>query len=128
MRVILFQWRFEQPISLGIKRSTIRRKARCAPGATLSLRRWQDKPYRSKQILLKEVTCTAVTPLSLGLNDRGDFYVLRNGSSLNEIQLEALAKVEGFNSAQDLADWFKHNHKDHLQPGSEPMQCEQIEW
>jgi hypothetical protein len=126
MRVILFQWRFEQPINLGVKRSTIRRNARCVPGQTLCLRRWQDKPYRSKQIKLKQATCTAVTPLSLGLNAHGDFYVIRLGSSLNVIQLAALAKLEGFDSTPDLEEWFRHNHK--LQPGAEPMPCEQIEW
>jgi hypothetical protein len=126
MRVILCQWRFEQPIQLGIKRSTIRRNARCVPGQTLSLRRWQGKPYRSKQILLKEVECTAVTPISLGLNDRGDFYVIRNGCSLTTSQVEALAKLEGFDSAADLSDWFRHNHQ--LQPGNDSIQCDQIEW
>lgn len=126
MRVIMFQWRFEGPILCSEKRSTIRRSARCVPGTELSLRRWQDKPYRSKQILIKSAVCTAVIPISIGLDDYGDLLVIEGGEALSTSRMKELARVEGFHDLDAMREWFEHTHK--LKPGDDLIQCERITW
>ncbi|MBL9115491.1 MAG: hypothetical protein JNJ83_10845 [Verrucomicrobiaceae bacterium] len=131
MRVILFQWRFEQSIQMGRKRSTIRLRARCEPGDMLSLRRWQDKPYRSKQVPIKGAECKAVNPLYLGINSADQLEVyerFRDGSGRAQYstkECEQLARIEGFDDFAEMESWFKLNHK--LKPGM-GIECEQIQW
>ena len=122
----MFQWRFEGSILCSEKRSTIRSSARCVPGAELSLRIWSDKPYRSKQRLIKSVVCTAVIPISIGLDDHGDLLVIEGGETLSTSRMKELAKVEGFHDLDAMREWFEHNHK--LKPGDDLIQCERITW
>ena len=121
----MFQWRFEMPILASVKTSTIRRSARCKPGDVLSLRSWIDKPYRSKQRVVKTAVCKSVTPLRLGLDDHGDMIVFQDDHCLSRSEMEQLAKVEGFDDIEAMRQWFESNHK--LKPGEE-IDCEQIQW
>lgn len=129
MRVIMFQWRFELPILASKKRSTIRLRARCKEGDKLSLRRWLEKPYRSKQCLISEAVCRSVTRLTIGLSSQGNFWIIRHtpeGPSLmNKSNLQHLAEIEGFDSLDDMQQWFIANHD--LKPGL-AIEAEQIQW
>lgn len=129
MRVIMFQPRFHGLIKSELKRSTIRKSARCEPGDELSLRAWSGKAYRSKQIELRPAICKSVTRITLGLSSRGNFWVIRHtpeGPSLmNESNLQHLAQIEGFESVADMRDWFIANQK--LKPGL-GIEGEQIQW
>lgn len=120
---------FEIPILADVKRSTIRKKARCKPGDELSLRRWQDKPYRSKQCFIKAVRCASVTRITLGISSQDNLWVIRHTESgpelMNAKNLEHLAKIEGFDDVEHMKIWFACNHK--LTPGL-GIEAEQIQW
>lgn len=131
-RVIMFQPEFREPIWKGVKRSTIRAiRKESAPerypvGTMLEMRNWSGVPYRSKPVAFSSGHVVKRSRrLNLGLNDRGDFYVIRESSALNELELDELAKVEGFDSAAALIKWFTLNHK--LKPGDH-ISCRQTEW
>jgi hypothetical protein len=123
------QWRFEMPILANVKRSTIRKAARCKPGDELSLRRWQDKAYRSKQCLIKTVPCRSVTPITIGISSQNKLWVIRHIDGkpelMNPMNLQHLARVEGFDSIDDMQKWFVLNHK--LKSGI-GIEAEQIQW
>ena len=126
----MFQWRFEGPILSSQKRSTIRRAARCKPNDVLSLRRWIDKPYRSKQAIIKTAVCRKVTRLTIGISSlHANFWVIRHEVDgphlMNQSNLENLAKIEGFDTVDDLRQWFIDNRD--LKPGI-GFECEQIQW
>ena len=129
MRVIMFQPRFHGLIRSEVKRSTIRKSARCKPGDELSLRAWSGKAYRSKQIELRPAICKSVTRITIGISSQDNFWVLRHrheGSELmNASNLEHLARIEGFESAAEMREWFVANHK--LRPGI-GIEAEQIQW
>lgn len=118
MRVFLFQSRFHERIRAGIKRSTIRLKARCKPGDDLSLRAWSAMPYRSKQIKLVEpcVPCQKVTPvrLAIGSHARLELLVLdpatNHWHNPSDELLAEIACLEGFDSPAEMSDWFLLNH------------------
>jgi len=111
MRVLTFQPRFHDAIRRGTKRSTIRAKARCKPGDVLSLRRWLDKPYRSKQEELLKVTCTGVRGIVIWeyygkLEARTDYRYY----PFSRDELALFATSEGFTDAADMQKWFDDNH------------------
>ena len=104
MRVILFQDRFADKVRDGSKRQTIRKTARCKPGDILSLRRWKGKPYRSKQEILREAVCSAVTPVeinSFGADIIGDVFIHCP---------DTLARSDGFIGWPEMRDWFQETH------------------
>jgi hypothetical protein len=109
MRVILFQDQFAERVRNGTKPHTIRKTARCKPGDTLSLRRWTGTAYRSKQETLREETCVAVLPISIGT---GPFLssVNINGELLNIHVCIKLARDDGFSSFSHMLDWFRTTH------------------
>ena len=122
----MFQPQFHSAIWSGRKSSTIRLRARCQPGDELSLRLWFDKPYRSKQRLITSAVCTAVIPISIGLDDHGDLLVIEGGETLSTSRMKELAKVEGFHDLKAMREWFERNHQ--LKPGDDLIQCERITW
>jgi hypothetical protein len=111
-RVILFQDRFAPLVLDGTKPHTIRRQANCQPGDLLSLRLWTGKPRRkgSKQEVLREETCVAVLPVSIGHGPHG--YGLRvDGVELIAVEARGkLARNDGFSCATQMRDWFKSTH------------------
>jgi hypothetical protein len=110
MRVIMFQERFAGKVRDGDKLQTIRKTARCKPGDTLSLRRWTGKPYRSKQEVLREASCRAVTPVRIGLE------VIRVGGDDRSVkylppsEAHAFAIRDGFRNWAEMRDWFDSVH------------------
>lgn len=102
MRVILFKERFRDPILSGVKTSTIRKKARCRAGDTLSLRCWTGKPYRSKQMTFATRICAGVMPVVI---EEG--HMVMNGIPVNKAMREALALTDGFERFRDMEDFLK---------------------
>jgi hypothetical protein len=78
---------------------TIRRRARCRPGDVLSLRRWTGKPYRSKQEILRESVCSALTPIQI--NRWGIPCVADD---------DKLARRDGFIGWREMREWFERTH------------------
>ena len=105
MRVILFEPRFAELVKSGKKHQTIRKSARCRAGDVLSLRRWSGLPYRSKQVILKQVTCSKVVGVTVDW--RG---VTFEGSNIRIADEEVLAHADGFQSFIEMADWFAKTH------------------
>jgi hypothetical protein len=105
MRVILFQPRFAKLVENGMKRQTIRAKARCKAGDVLSLRQWSGKPYRSKQVILRQLLCRKVRPISIDWNE-----MRLDGFVLSGIQSDAIARADGFVDFDDMVLWFGITH------------------
>ena len=112
MIVIMFQWQFADAVITGRKRSTIRppRKRPVYTGDQLSLRRWEGKPYRSRQAVLRDVTCTRSAPILIDEPLGQDFVFEIDGWRLNQEQWSKLARREGFRCTTELLDWFKANY------------------
>jgi hypothetical protein len=98
----MFQERFVDLVASGAKPHTIRLRARCKPADRLSLRTWTGKAYRSRQRIIREVTCTRVDPVTI--TDEG---ISIYGAALNA---EAVAKADGFASWADMRAWFSDVH------------------
>jgi hypothetical protein len=102
MRVIMFQHRFAMRVRYGATTQTLRKVARCKPGDVLSLRQWCGAPCRSRHEILRDATCTAVTP----------GHVSEDGVAIGErwADRDAFAEAEGFLTWQDMRDWFASVH------------------
>lgn len=112
--VTLCQPRFVPAILAGDKLSTIRleRKRKIAVGDTLDLRQWTGKPYRSKQAKVRMVTVTRVCPVDIvrGILDEERVYCCLRGEPLSVMHAEALARTDGFESFQEMVNWFNLVH------------------
>jgi hypothetical protein len=103
VRVITFQPHFATLVQRGAKTQTMRKKASCEPGDTLSLRQWSGQPYRSKQVLIKEVVCKSVAAVCV---DHGS-GVKVDGKSVGE---EEFAQKDGFKNFCELLVWLDTTH------------------
>ena len=103
MRVINFQPRFATLVRRWAKTQTMRKKARCKPGDTLSLRQWSGRPYRSKQVLIKEVVCKSVAPVCVDKRDG----VTVDGEHVDE---EDFARADGFEDFFEMLVWLDATH------------------
>ena len=108
-RVLMCQERFAPKVHDGTKSHTIRKSARCKPGALLSLRRWKGKPYRSKQEILREAICTAVIQITIGNGPNQDEICI-GGILADPLTRDRLARADGFECATDLLHWFRDVH------------------
>lgn len=120
MRVLTFQPQFHALIRSGQKTSTIRDTARCKPGDELSLRRWQGRPYATKQEqLISNQICAAVTPVRMWVTPAGAFVmakvVRREGRGYLEtlassagvsVEAREIAGREGFHDFDVMKEWF----------------------
>lgn len=75
------------------------------PGDSISLRMWSCKPYRSKQVILRESTVTEVLPVAI----TADHFRVA-GNVLSNAEQWAFAKADGFTSPEDLVGWFAFEH------------------
>ncbi len=103
MRVIMFQPHFADLIAANKKHQTIRINAHCKPGDTLSLRRWADKPYRSKHVVIIEAICQSVMTAVIDQ----DSITLDGRKLMNE---DGFAKADGFDDARSMREWFERVH------------------
>lgn len=102
MRVILFQDRFIGLIKQGIKTTTIRKRARCKFGDTLSLRRWTGRPYRSKQDVIAQAVCRSVKGIVITESHVEVDGILVDGTKI--------AVKDGFTCQPELESWFREVH------------------
>lgn len=109
----MFQERFAPLVGAGRKLQTIRKVARCRKGDLLSLRCWSGKPYRSRQRILAEATCSAVVPVEIHQCD-----CTVDGKSYPP---QHLALEDGFASWKEMRDWFEKTH-------GLPFRGELIQW
>lgn len=101
MAVLLFEKRFWSPVCSGDKLHSIRRtrKRPIVPGDNLSLRGWEDKPYRSKQCILTEETCIDVRPIWI---DK-DGVCIEGCDRIGEPEeLDEFAKSDGFDTWEEM--------------------------
>lgn len=112
MAVLMFQPAFHEAVTTGAKRQTIRppRKRPIRPGERLSLRAWTGTPYRSPQRVLREARCQGVERVVIDFCFDDDAEALR----------------DGFESAEDMRDWFIDHHA--LPTPIEPFVGERISW
>ena len=109
MRVLMFKERFAPIVKSGSKRQTIRCAARCKVGDTLSLRCWTGLPYRSKQEILREETCSDVVPVVIS---RAGIQFNFPSCGLADAQpSDAMANADGFVDWEDMVTWFEKTHK-----------------
>lgn len=130
MRVYMFKPRFAPLVEAGTKRQTIRpkRKHPTKVGDVLSLRCWEGKPYRSKQIVLRQGdVCKEVHSVWIGLVENADHLPMvqfrLDGTVLSVATGESneLAKLDGFSSDVDMFVWFEIEH-------GLPFEGELIRW
>lgn len=108
MRVILFQERFASLVEAGTKRQTIRKAARCKVGDVLSLRRWSGKPYRSKQVIIKQTVCTGISMVII--EERNLIFPYHPDSVKSYKEMNDFARSDGFSDYGEMADWFMETH------------------
>jgi len=108
--VYMFQPQFAPLVESGEKRHTIRptRKRRTKPGYDLSLRAWTDKPYRSRQRILRNVVCSwacqiEITELTAVIYGDCPMYPIG-------FDLDILAHRDGFPDWPAMRDWFRNTH------------------
>lgn len=103
----MFENRFVSLVKSGEKRHTIRRMRKgpqIEAGTELSLRHWNAKPYRSKQIEIGGTVCVKTS--GFVLSETGAMVV--GGVELDRTESERLAIVDGFNSIAEMVDWHRN--------------------
>lgn len=105
--VRMFAPRFAPLVESGAKSHTVRPdpKRMPKPGDAISLRAWTEKPYRSKQRVLREAVIESVQEIAI----YGDSIHIGE-RRLSREQREAFARADGFTDFADLAQWFRSTH------------------
>lgn len=106
--VRMVQPRFVDDVRDGSKLCTIRKTPKRMPrvGDLISLRAWSGKPYRSKQIILKESVITAVSPISVS----GMVGIRIGDEDIPEEDEDDFARHDGFKDFEDMRKWFYYTH------------------
>lgn len=111
--VKMFKPRFAELVRSGAKRQTIRPTPKVLPeaGDIIDCRQWSGLPYRSKQIRLGEFPVSEVGSVSirkwcvqLTLINRNELMFA------GTVQLRDFAQADGFDSFDDMLEWFNENH------------------
>ena len=102
--VRLFKPQFSHVVETGKKFQTVRPtpKRMPKPGDRISLRCWTDKPYRSKQRVLREAIITRVDLCEITESNVFVSRTLRDR--------ETFALKDGFASWAELREWFRATH------------------
>jgi len=105
--VRLFKPKFAGLVLSGEKCQTVRPipKRMPKPGDTISLRCWTGKPYRSKQRILRDAEISRVEFVEIS-HDR----IVIAGRKLTPDGEWAFSRADGFNTPQDMLDWFDATH------------------
>jgi hypothetical protein len=105
--VRMFKPQFAGLVERGEKLQTVRPtpKRMPKPGDKISLRCWTDKPYRSKQRVLRDAIITRVAPIEIG-RDR----MVLDGGRLPPWKHDAFARADGFSDREEMEDWFRATH------------------
>lgn len=109
--VRMFKPQFAGKVECGEKLQTVRPEPKRMPqvGDLISLRAWTDKPYRSKQRVLREaevrdVGKITITEVGYEVWDDG-WKVMMTEKSRN-----AFARADGFEDWPALVGWFRETH------------------
>lgn len=123
MVVLMFAARFAPLVESGRKTTTIRprRKRPIEVTDSLSLRRWSDGAYRSKQIVLGVGTCVHVDHIVIDIV-RSRPAIIVNRVKFSSEQMREVAIRDGFSDALEMVTWFRETH------GLLPFQGDLIEW
>jgi hypothetical protein len=108
LTTLLFLPRFHDAIRSGTKRQTIRRPRLypIRPGDLLSLRGWSGAPYRSPQVVLRDVVCASVEPIAIGLDDTLSPSIDVARIEVPPDRLDEFARADGFAAFADFeAHW-----------------------
>lgn len=130
MRYHMVQPRFVEDVLTGVKTSTIRKKPKRAQdtpqvGERRELRMWEDRPYTSRQLKVREIVIERVSDIMLAKS--GDTLVVYIDRVKQTVpQCIALAKQEGFRSFSEMTAWFFAAHDKIL--SKEPLYGNLIEW
>lgn len=112
--VFMFQTRFSELVSNGIKKQSIRPTRKRVPtkGDIIECRERLGMPYRSKQRNLRRGiisetmwVCVSVQGLGISLP-----FVGAPKWKLPENQLDMFAQLEGFENWRELITWFERTH------------------
>lgn len=106
--VLMFKPQFADDVEAGRKNRTMRppRKRKIKVGDRLDLRKWSGKPYASKQVKLREATCTAVHEVFIAT---ARCIRIDNVLVIPEI-LDAFAKLDGFETSEQMIAFFDKEH------------------
>ena len=102
--VRMFKPQFADKVASGRKIQTVRpTPARMPkPGDTISLRKWEGAPYRSKQVVLRNSIINAVSSVEIG---HGGVYIEGRG-----MWSDGFAKADGFKDFPEMLRWFEEQH------------------
>lgn len=105
--VRMFMPAFAQMVECNEKLQTVRPRPKRMPrpGDKISLRAWKGKPYRSKQLVLKETTIQDVEDIEIF-----DDSIHISNRRLSSEEREAFAKADGFANFEKLSRWFQVMH------------------
>ena len=123
MVAINFQPRFADDVAFGVKRQTIRRKARCQPGDLLQLYTGQRTASCRK---LADAMCTRVRPIRICFEEMfidGERLLAGNAERGEWADRDNdFAKRDGFSGFMEMVDWFQEKY------GALPFDGFLIEW
>lgn len=110
--VRLFKPRFADLVESGRKLQTVRPVPKRMPrvGDIIDARRWEGLPYRSKQVSLLRAWVTRVELVEITLYGVGVWDAGRNEWTHDEFVPEEFAEADGFESWEEMRDWFKAEH------------------
>lgn len=103
MVAINFKKQFVADVESCRKQNTIRAKARCKPGDKLQLYYGMRTKVCRK---IMDATCLNVQPIVIVSAG----HVRLNGFSMNEKDLQAFARADGFANSADMAEFFDREH------------------
>ena len=110
--VRLFKPQFAHAVQTGKKCQTVRPtpKRMPKPGDKISLRCWTDKPFRSKQRVLREAIISRVEEIDI--YECAVRVCKDNGKSIRVVDRdrEAFARLDGFVSWAEMREWFRVTH------------------
>lgn len=111
MAVLIFGERFASAVATGTKQQTIRpsRPRGIREGHRFSLRKWENKAYRSRQVELREAICTQIGTIEIDESFR-EFKFIVDGQRLTQDQWAKLARDDGFDCTTDMLDWFRKTY------------------
>jgi hypothetical protein len=113
MHVLMFEPRFHELVASGKKRHTIRgRRARpIKAGDYLSLRRWDGKPYRSRQlVLVEDVVALSVRLIVIDVDPEGPVIKIDGQDLMHPAAGDEFARRDGFADAAELVAWHEAAH------------------